>query len=131
MTRKALPLLLILLIIASASLTVSAQKWRSLGSEEVGDNIDHDTIAVTAMKGDFRRVKLVVTNAPIRIYRMVITYGNGATQEVALRSFIRAGGETRAINLRGKERVIRKVDFWYETASLRRQKARVELFGRD
>jgi hypothetical protein len=124
---------MILLFIASSVATVSAQKkrWRELGSREVDYNVDHDTILVTGFKGDFRKIKLRVENAPVRFIRVTVTFGNGRSQEIAVRSLIRAGGETRAINLPGRERVINKVDFWYESASLRRQKARVTLFGQD
>jgi hypothetical protein len=131
--RKTLTPFMILLFIAVSTLAVSAQRgqWRELGSREVDYNVDHDTILVTGFKGDFRKIKLRVSNAPVRFQRVVVTYGNGRSQELAIRSLIRAGGETRAINLPGRERVINKVDLWYESASLRRQKARVTLFGQD
>jgi hypothetical protein len=121
---------LVLSLICIASITASAQ-WRHLGSREVNDRVDHDTINVTAARGDFRKVRLSVNNAPVRMYRMSITYGNGETQEIQLRSLIKAGGQSRVIDLEGRERVIRKVDFWYEAASLGRRKARITLWGRD
>ena len=37
-------------VIAIATTSVSAQ-WRQLGSRKVSDKVDHDTIAVTVMKG--------------------------------------------------------------------------------
>jgi len=129
--RNILTAFLVLMTVAAGANAVSAQKWRELGSKEVDYNVDHDTITVTAMRGDFRKIKLRVSNAPVRFYRIVVTYGNGRSQDVDVRSLIRPGGETRTIDLPGRERVIRKVEFWYESASLRRQKARVTLYGRD
>lgn len=128
--RKIFTSFMFVLVIAIATTSVSAQ-WRQLGSREVSDRVDHDSIAVTVMKGDFRRIRLNISQAPVRFYRMTVTYGNGQTQAIVLRALIRAGGQTRAINLSGNERVIRKVDFWYEAASLGRKKARVTLYGRD
>lgn len=119
-----------LFFVAAGTVAVSAQ-WRQLGSKEVDYRVDRDTITVGLLRGDFRRVKLQVRNAPIRIQSMVITFRNGETQDVQLRNLIRAGGETRAINLTGKERVISKVDLVYQSASMGRRKARVTLLGRD
>jgi hypothetical protein len=111
--------------------TVVSAQWRTLGSETVAGRGDTDTIRVTGLRGDFKRIKLRVTGGPVRFRRVVITYGNGTTQQVLMRSLIRAGGETRAINLSGNERVIRKVDFWYDRASLGGKRPRVTLYGRD
>ena len=121
------------LVLAAVGLFVTAAsaQWREIGSKEVDYNLDHDTMNVTAMKGDFRRIRIGVSRAPVRFVRIVLTYGNGRTQEIPIRSLIRAGGFSRNIDLQGKERVINKVGFWYESASLRRQKAVVTLYGRD
>ena len=128
--RRKFSTFIFVFVVAVGSIAVSAQ-WRELGSKEVSDRLDHDTIAVTVMRGDFRRIRLNVSRAPVRFYRMTVTYGTGQTQNIALRALIRAGGQTRAINLSGNERVIRKVDFWYEAASLGCKRARVTLYGRD
>jgi hypothetical protein len=130
LVRRVVTSFMFLFFVAAGTVAVSAQ-WRQLGTKEVDYRVDHDTINVGLLRGDFRRVKLQVRNAPIRIQRMVITYRNGQTQNVQLRNLIRAGGETRAINLSGNERVIRKVDLWYQSASMGRRKARVTLLGRD
>ncbi|HEY2865768.1 MAG TPA: hypothetical protein VGJ02_01635 [Pyrinomonadaceae bacterium] len=128
--RKILLPLLVLIVVGLSASAASAQ-WRELGSKEVDYNLDHDTMNVTAMKGDVRRIRIGVSRAPVRFIRIVLTYGNGNTQEVPIRSLIRAGGYSRNIDLKGRERVINKVDFWYESASMRRQKAVVTLYGRD
>jgi hypothetical protein len=117
-------------IFVFGSTVVSAQ-WRQLGSETVSGRGDTDTIRVGVLKGDFRRIKIAVSGGPVRFRRVVITYRNGEAQEVAMRSLIRDGGETRAINLSGRERVISKVDFWYDRVSFGRSRPRVTLYGRD
>jgi hypothetical protein len=127
--RKIVTPIMMLLFITAGTVAVSAQ-WKKLGTREVNDRVDHDTINVTFLRGDFRRIKLTVSKAPVRFYRVTVTFGNGTTQEIELRSLIGAGGETRAIDLNGTDRVIRKVDFWYEAASLGRKKARITLYGR-
>lgn len=111
--------------------SVASAQWREIGSKEVDYNLDHDTMNITAWKGDFRRIRIGVSRAPVRFVRIVLTYGNGNTQEISIRSLIRPGGFSRSIDLRGRERVLNKVEFWYQSASLRRQKAVVTLYGRD
>jgi len=123
------PLLLAAFVLLGS--TVVSAQWRTLGSETVSGRGDTDTIGVTALRGDFRRIKLKVTGGPVRFLRITITYGNGTTQPVLVRALIRNGGETRAINLVGNERIIRKVDFWYSRASLDGKRPRVTLYGRD
>ena len=61
---------------------------------------------------------------------MVVHFGNGDKQEIAIREDIQNGGESRAVDLRGNRRVISKVDFWYDTKRLINDKAIVELWGR-
>lgn len=111
--------------------SVASAQWREIGSKEVDYNLDHDTMNITAWKGDLRRIRIGVSRAPVRFVRIVLTYGNGNTQEISIRSLIRPGGFSRSIDLRGRERVLNKVEFWYQSASLRRQKAVVTLYGRD
>jgi hypothetical protein len=104
--------------------------WVFLGQREVTDRLDHDRIVVTAERGDFIKIKLVVRRASVDFYRVVVHYANGGRQEVELRNTIPAGGETRAIDLRGGERVIRSVEFWYDANTARGRRAVVRLFGR-
>lgn len=105
------------------------QEWVLLGERSVSDNLDHDTIPVTVARGDFRRLKFVVRGHAIQMLRMVVHYGNGASDKIETRELIPAGGESRAIDLRGGERAIKKIDFWYETKSLGRQRALVKIYG--
>jgi hypothetical protein len=47
---------------------------------------------------------------------VVVRYGNGQTEELAVRDRIPAGGATRVIDLPGDRRVIESVDLWYGKA---------------
>jgi len=126
--------ILSLIAICIASFTISgqltAQSWTNLGSAKVNGYVDHDQILVTAMEGDFTAIKLFVENAGIQFERVVVTFGNGGKEEMILRDFIPAGGETRVMDLRGRDRVIRKVDFYYKSNPNTKKKAKVVLFGR-
>jgi hypothetical protein len=117
-------------VIAVGATSVSAQKWVDLGTKEVKDRSEQDTWHVGKSKGEFSKIKLFVGDRPVRFYRMTVKFENGKTQEIELKSMIRAGGETRQIDLTGSDRFIDKVDVWYEANTARRgRRSHVTLWG--
>jgi hypothetical protein len=58
-----------------------------------------------------------------------VHFGNGSDQRIELRNTIPAGGESRAIDLEGQDRVIRSVEFWYDANTIRGRQAVVRLYG--
>ena len=130
MLKRTIILVAALFVFSVGASVVSAQKWENLGSKEVMDKSEQDTWHLGATKGEFRRIKITVQQRPVRFYKLQVTYVNGQKQEFEIRSLILAGGETRAIDLDGKDRFISKVDVWYEAATVRRGKrSQVTLFG--
>ena len=123
-------LLMVVVISACAARSPGGQGdgWVQHGQREVSDRLDHDVIPVTIARGDFRRIKLTVHRASVDFRRVVVRFRNGGDQTVQLRNTIPAGGETRAIDLTGGERVIRNVEFWYD-ANTRGRRAVVRLWG--
>ena len=123
-----------LLFLSIISLMISdnlvAQGWTQLGSAKVHGQTDHDEIMVTALEGDFSAIKLFVENEGIQFERVVVHFGNGRKEELVLRDFIPAGGESRVIDLPGRDRIIRKVTFFYKSNAATKRKGRVVLFGR-
>lgn len=103
--------------------------WDLLGARAVNDRADHDVIAVTSARGDFRRIKFTVQRASVDFHRVVVHFGNGSDQRVEMRNTIPAGGESRAIDLEGTERVIRSIEFWYDANTIRGRRAQVRAFG--
>lgn len=106
-------------------------RWEKLGARKVNYGLDHDEVLVTVREGRFSAVKLRVLKGGVHMHKMVIHFGDGTRQNVDLRNKIPAGGETRVINLKGnKKRVIRRVEFWYDTKGFARGRATVQLWGR-
>jgi hypothetical protein len=104
--------------------------WRLIGTMTANFVADHDSITVKGPFDDFRRVKLRVTGADLEIHRLVIAYDSGTAEELEVREFIRQGGETRAIDLRGMgRRSVRRIDVWYETKGVRKGKATLTILG--
>ena len=118
-----------LAVLAIAAPAASQSGWTRLGQREVNDSVERDTIRARGST-QFRQVMICVEQAPVRFYELVVRYRNGATQNVRIRSLVRASDCSRNIDLRGRNRDIEAVDFTYEAASLGRGRARVELYGR-
>ena len=105
-------------------------EWRYLGTVNARFTADHDAIVVQGPYDFFRRIKFKVTNAPINLIRLIVTYDDGGLPEnIDTRFSIPAGGESRIIDLRGNRRKIRTVEFWYDTKGVLQGRANVSVFG--
>ncbi len=127
-TTKAILAILITSIFLMSFTTV-AKKWDFLGQRTVNFAVDRDEIGVTAREGSFRKIKLQVKKAPVHFRKVVVHYRNGGKESISLRDNIRPGGETRAIDLNGHNRIIKKVVFYYNTKVKAPRKGKVKLFG--
>jgi hypothetical protein len=108
----------------------AAGTWRLIGQTHADHAQDHDTIIVKGPYDNFRKIKFKVTDAPLNMQRMVVTYDNGAPDNIDVRQNIPQGGESRVIDLRGVgKRSLRRIDFWYDTKGFLNGKADVTVFG--
>ncbi len=130
MKKAFFPFILSLLMFAVVQNSLTAQAWTFLGASKVHGHADHDAILVTGLKGDFSAIKLMVENEGIQFERVVVHFANGGKQEMVLRDFIPAGGETRVMDLTGRDRIIRSVDFFYKSNAVTKRKGKVALYGR-
>jgi hypothetical protein len=107
----------------------SAGGWRLIGTTRARSTEDHDGIIVQGPYNNFTRVKFKVTNAPLRMVKMVVTYDEGAPDNIEMLFDIPQGGESREIGLRDVgERKIRRIDFWYEAKGGANGNANVTVF---
>ena len=108
----------------------NAGEWRLIGQTHADHGADHDSIIVNGPFDNFRRIKFKVTDAPLNMQHMVVTYDNGQPDKIDIRQNIPQGGESRAIDLRGiGKRSVRRIDFWYDTKGFLKGKADVTVFG--
>lgn len=121
-------LVLITICLLGMSATVIGD-WVFLGERTVNKSLDRDEILVTAKRGEFNKLKFKVKRAAVEFHKVVVVYGNGERMEVEMRSKIKPGSETRAIDLRATDRVIKKVIFYYDTDSITKKRGVVRLFG--
>ena len=105
-------------------------EWQVIGKVQADHTADHDAIIVKGPYDNFRKIKFIVTDAPVNIDRLVVTYDNGDPDRIPVRDSIAQGGESRVIDLEGKgTRSIRKIEFWYDTKGSGKGKADVTVFG--
>lgn len=130
MLKKLVTLTFVCFVIAAGATVASAQ-WVKLGSKTVSDRVETDVIRVSALRGQFRSLRFNVSRRPVRFIRVEVTYENGEKDQLELRQLVRAGGQTRVIDLKGHNRFVRQIDFWYEAASLgANRSATVTAYGR-
>ena len=104
--------------------------WVRLGTTTVKSDLDRDVINITARRGGFKKMKIKVKAASLDMKKIVIHYGNGNTQSVAIRKNFSAGTESRIIDLEGNHRFVEKVVFWYKKDKWYSNKPIVTLWGR-
>jgi hypothetical protein len=134
--RRSLTVIALLAVVASF-VAVAAQArpmrgrgWVPLGDLRVSDRIDHDVLRVTRAAGPFRAIQIRVQGHPVQFHDVKVHYANGETQDVEVRDVIPAGGQSRAIDLTGRERNIKSIEFVYDAETVRRgRSARVRVFG--
>ena len=121
---------LFVLVSLFVSTVVYAQNgWRFIADKTVAFGVDHDVIVTGNTNDDFRKLKLRVTDGPLKMYDMKVYFDNGSVQDVSIRAQIRQGGESRVIDLDGGLRHIKRIEFWYETKGFRKGRSRVAVWG--
>lgn len=121
---------LFVLVFMFISAAVHAQGgWRFIADKRVGFGVDHDVIVTGNTNDDFRKLKIRVTDGPLKMYDMKVYFDNGTVQDVSIRTLIRQGGETRVIDMDGGLRHIKRIEFWYETKGFLKGRSRVAVWG--
>jgi len=121
--------LLALSLTLTAAPAANRDDWKRLGQKEVDHKAERDEIIVGADEGTFKRIKLEVNKSDVEFINVRVVYASGDDENLDIRQKIKAGGETRAINLDGRNRLIRKVIFAYRTDRGERKRAVVVLYG--
>jgi len=105
--------------------------WELLGRQSVGFLADKDVVQVGRQDGDFSKIQLRVKKNDIEMLDLKVVYGNGQVDDIPVREIIRAGGKTRAIDLKGGDRFIRSVQLAYRSKPSFKGQAVIEVWGRD
>ncbi len=119
------------LVAAGFAVTAStASAAELLGCRKVGFLTDRDVIEVGKQDGRFSAIKLEVKENEIEVLDLKVIYGNGNPDDLAVRSIIKAGGETRWIDLKGGKRFIKQIIMVYRSKPSFKGQATVCALGR-
>jgi hypothetical protein len=118
------------LAIASACVSTGGGDWELLGRKEVSFIVERDTIEVGRAEGRFHALKLVVEGAPVEMRDIRVTFGDGSTFHPETRLNFAENSVSRTIDLPGRGRVIRRIDFLYRKTSGIFRVATVTVYGR-
>ena len=99
--------------------------WEHLGTRKVNRKMDRDIITVTIRDGFFTKIKIEVLDGSINMRQCIIEFGDGTKQIVEIRKTINANESTRNIDIAGNRRVIKQVEFIYDTKGIKLKKAKV------
>jgi len=103
--------------------------WKVLGQAKVEQRAEGDEIEVGADEGVFKRIKIEAKGADIEIKKITVVYSNDEKEDLEVRDKIKRGEQTRPIDLKGKNRSIKKVLFLYKTVKDADRDAAVILLG--
>jgi hypothetical protein len=90
--------------------------WVELGCQQVSlFGKDHDTVRVGRREGRFKAIRLHARGADVELRSVRVVYTNGQPDDLPTRHFLRQGGYTPPLDLKGWERAIDRVDMVYKT----------------
>jgi hypothetical protein len=103
--------------------------WHKIG--ETTASFKTETKSIAVMGADkFKAIKLKVTDAPINIERVTVTYESGEMQEIPVSNELNKGAETKVLELKRPADDIKTVNFTYKSLpNYNNDKAHVELYG--
>ena len=102
-----------------------------LGCKRVGFGVDRDVIPVGRQEGRFKAVRLKAAGNDVHMLDLKVVYSNGEVDDIPVRADIRAGSQTRPLDLRGRERSIRQVEMIYQSRPNFRGQANMCVEGLD
>jgi hypothetical protein len=116
---------------ANAQSVVVSDKtgWHKIGSRTIDFKNDKDEI--TVMGADkFSSIKFKVNDAPVNLQDVQVFYETGDKQDIAVNSPIGPSMESKAYDLNGGERSLKKIAFDYNTLpNIKDEKAEIEVWG--
>jgi hypothetical protein len=132
--------IVVLAILVAAQITTAfAQKpevvvstkegWHKIGEVTASFSMEKESILVIGAD-KFKSIKLKVTDASLDLQSLMVYYESDEMEEIPVRNNLKAGSETRVIDLKSKDKNIKKVVFTYKTQpNSEDKKAHVELYG--
>jgi hypothetical protein len=104
--------------------------WLLVGTTDAIHSADHNAIVIKDAALNFKKMKVTVRNAPLTITRITVLYSSGEEETIDVSMTIPKNGESAIVEIKSGTRVIKRIDFWYDSTSFTSGKAEVTVFGR-
>ena len=104
--------------------------WVQLGCRDVDLALDRDVIQVGVRDGRFSAIRLRAAGNAVQMLDLKVIYANGAPDDIPVRARIREGGTSGALDLRGRDRAIDRIELIYARVPNFRGRARLCVEGR-
>ena len=111
--RPAVATAVLVTLICAAPLFARSQVWNFLGYTKVDGNRDYGRIEVTQSDRLFRTIQLRIIGNAIFFDRLVIHFGNGSSQELAVGGRISPEGKEYVVEFPDNGRTLESLEFWY------------------
>ena len=111
------------------SVGTAQARWEQLGCRKVGFLVDRDVVPVGRLEGRYNAVRLSVANNAIFLNDVKVVYVNGQMDDYPVRTQVPAGGQTRAIDLKGERRAIQQIELTYRSRPSFKGRATVCVMG--
>lgn len=95
--------------------TAAQARWEQLGCQKVGFAVDRDVIRVGRAEGRFKAIRVKVAGNKVHMMDLKVIYADGQPDDIQVRDEIRAGGQTRPLDLKGNRRAIREIQMVYRS----------------
>jgi hypothetical protein len=100
-------------LISATSLLAHGRVWNFLGYTKFDGNRDHGAIEIRRSDRVFRTIQLRFRGNAIFFERLLIHFGNGASQELVVDARISPEGTEYMVELPDNGRALESIEFWY------------------
>lgn len=89
--------------------------WVDLGCQTVRFSAERDVLRIGRREGRFKSIRLFARGGDVEMLDLKVVYTNGEPDDIQVRRVLRRGDRTNALDLRGWQRAIDRVEMVYRT----------------
>ena len=108
----------------------SLDSWTLLGTRTVDYSLDRDVVDLKESGEYFQTLKFIVKNGTLNMHKCTVHFADGESRVIELTDEMNKSNDGRILDMRGSNRKIEKVTFWYDSKNNSNNKSIVELWGK-
>ena len=107
---------------------IQKEGWTKLGEKDLDKDKNREDVAVGVGKGNFKALKLSIKGPATRIDSVKVVFAVGKDEDLDFKGSLPKDGETKALELQGSNRVIRRLVITYTASG---EKVTLKIWGRE